>query len=789
MASTPSNNPNTPRAGGWLARLKGLVHNMKPDGEESATEEVLPTWDVTPPPAPALPAEEAMPVAQPVPSEDADSNIPLAEALPNAPPLQAAEAQTSEVASPAEESGATPVEEEEPVAEAPSPPPEELAGGTGVSPVEAVLCPVCGAERRGEEPSCGDCGYYFSPADLKPRQAVGAGAGNSSERSSDMPALRLKDRFEVRERISERCGVTRYRGLDHSDGSGTPTPVVIVRQAVTRPAQALPAEDVPAAESVTSTEDDEELLLSFDEPAPTALLAPEVLPAQPVWPSLDWEQGLLSAEQQLGLPSLLDRFTEGDFEYLVEEVPVGRTLWDAWDDLEVDSARRFSYLTEIAEILHRLHQRNVIVESLRPEIIVITSDGHARLTDLGELLPLPLPADLPLRRSLYTAPEVLAGKADARADLYGFGAMLYALHVGRDLNEIDFDRSGAPKLFIPRFPDIHPAFGRLMTRTFRTEVNSRFPSDEAAKEDATGFTELIRTLHTLGRTLDNVRLEIAAWTTTGMVRTGNEDAFALLHACESRQDDLSETALVLLCDGMGGYEAGEVAAAMAIQIMRQYLVQQKPFAPLSGASSFPEEAIQMGATQKRSEQAEHAAPPIEVGEVKKMLRVALKEANKHIYITSRMPGSKRRGMGCTAEAVYVDARNVVVGHVGDSRTYHLHEGRLIQMTRDQTLVNRLVELGTLTPEEAETHPRRNELQQAIGGQPDVEPGLYHGVLKAGDWVIVCSDGLTNHVSNADLEQMLRGEGYSAETVARRLVNLANLQGATDNATVVVIRTT
>ena len=88
-------------------------------------------------------------------------------------------------------------------------------------------------------------------------------------------------------------------------------------------------------------------------------------------------------------------------------------------------------------------------------------------------------------------------------------------------------------------------------------------------------------------------------------------------------------------------------------------------------------------------------------------------------------------MGCTAEAVYLDGRNVVVGHVGDSRTYHLSEGRLIQLTRDQTLVNRLVELGTLTPEEAETHPRRNELQQAVGGQPDVEPGDIRRRLEAG----------------------------------------------------------
>ena len=145
-------------------------------------------------------------------------------------------------------------------------------------------------------------------------------------------------------------------------------------------------------------------------------------------------------------------------------------------------------------------------------------------------------------------------------------------------------------------------------------------------------------------------------------------------------------------------------------------------------------------------------------------------------------------MGCTAEAVYVDNQNVIVGHVGDSRTYHLHQGRLIQLTRDQTLVNRLVELGQLTEEEAENHPRKNELQQAIGGQPDVVPGLYHGKLKRGDWVLVCSDGLTNHIPTADLEKMLTREAAgSAEEAARRLLNLVNLRGATDNATIVVVR--
>src|SRR5439155_2213690 len=185
----------------------------------------------------------------------------------------------------------------------------------------------------------------------------------------------------------------------------------------------------------------------------------------------------------------------------------------------------------------------------------------------------------------------------------------------------------------------------------------------------------------------------------------------------------------------------------------------------------------------------HAAEPLDIDVCKQLIKAALKDCNKQVFQASRAPGSKRRGMGCTAEAVFIDGRNVVVGHVGDSRTYHLHEGRLIQLTRDQTLVNRLVELGTLAPEDAESHPRKNELQQAIGGQPDVEPGLYSAKLKPGDWLLVCSDGLTNHVNARDLQQMLQSEATSAEMAARRLVNLTLIEGATDNVTVVAVRAT
>jgi PPM family protein phosphatase len=388
-------------------------------------------------------------------------------------------------------------------------------------------------------------------------------------------------------------------------------------------------------------------------------------------------------------------------------------------------------------------------------------------------LPLPLPTVAPIRATLYTAPELILNpeQVDARATLYSFGAMVYSLeYLHHGLEERDFEKPYTPRQVTDRFPDVHPLFHRLINKTFVREPTYRFPTDEVYKTDPSGCTELIKTLEVCRNTFDRVRLDIAAWTTIGMVRTGNEDALTFLHGVDTRQDELREYAMVLLADGMGGYDAGEVAAAMCMDILRQYLLKQPMFAPIVGGP---------GPTE-----------PIHVEAYKNVLKDALRHANKEIHTFGRTPGKGKRGMGCTAEAVYIDNQNVICGHVGDSRVYHLHQGRLVQLTRDQTLVNRLVELGQLTEAEAEDHPRKNELQQAIGGQPDVNPGTYSGKLKQGDWVLVCSDGLTNHVPTADLEKMLTREtANSAEEAARRLLNLVNLRGATDNATIVVVRAT
>jgi len=303
-----------------------------------------------------------------------------------------------------------------------------------------------------------------------------------------------------------------------------------------------------------------------------------------------------------------------------------------------------------------------------------------------------------------------------------------------------------------------------------------------------------------------------------MYRSGNEDAYAVVHSADAKQDDGDEMALVILTDGMGGMDSGEVAAAMAVQILRTELLTQPPFARLAAGASpvqrqtefaqrmldaaNPDAGLNDAPTNDdvqaamRDQSGWRMAGLInrsllrdpnarEPEACRDRIMLAMKEANRQIHQAAKN-GLGPRGMGCTGELVYLDGSMVIIGHVGDSRTYHLTNGRFMQVTRDHTLVNRLIELGQLTPEEAEYHPRRSELQQAIGGRAEVDPELYQLQLRPGDWLLVCSDGLTNQIRPERIQAVLQRSG-TAEKAARHLVNLANLEGATDNVTVVVIR--
>jgi protein phosphatase len=144
-------------------------------------------------------------------------------------------------------------------------------------------------------------------------------------------------------------------------------------------------------------------------------------------------------------------------------------------------------------------------------------------------------------------------------------------------------------------------------------------------------------------------------------------------------------------------------------------------------------------------------------------------------------------MGATAAVLLVYDGQVAISHVGDTRVYHFRNDKLTQVTRDQTLVQRMVDLGQLSQQEALTHPARNEVTSAVGKFADLQPVPYQLKLAPGDWLVVACDGLHAHVDADSLQELIRDAVPSASYLANHLVELADRAGGSDNCTVVALR--
>jgi protein phosphatase len=240
-----------------------------------------------------------------------------------------------------------------------------------------------------------------------------------------------------------------------------------------------------------------------------------------------------------------------------------------------------------------------------------------------------------------------------------------------------------------------------------------------------------------------VRLLHAARTDVGMIRSGNEDSFAV---------DMSDSrGVFMVADGMGGHAAGEVASEMAVQIvLRELAAVQDIGAPDAGAK--------VGA--------------------------ALLHANRSIHDRTITEVDKQ-GMGTTASVLLVSGTRYLIGQVGDSRVYLLRDGALTQLTKDHSYVQEQVDLGNLTPEQARYHPYSNVITRCVGASPDVEPDLYTGEVKLGDVFLVASDGLTGMVDDRRLQQLLMARTVPERKVAA-LISEANGRGGLDNITAIVV---
>src|SRR5262249_13648996 len=142
------------------------------------------------------------------------------------------------------------------------------------------------------------------------------------------------------------------------------------------------------------------------------------------------------------------------------------------------------------------------------------------------------------------------------------------------------------------------------------------------------------------------------------------------------------------------------------------------------------------------------------------LDYAIREANRTVFRKAKS-SAPYKGMGATVAVLLVWDGQALIGHVGDCRVHHHHSGRLTQVTKDQTLVARMIELGKLTPEEAKNHPARNDVIQAVGKHREVTPAAYQVKLEPGDWLVVASDGLQAHVDAAALQAQVSQSAPSA----------------------------
>jgi len=271
-----------------------------------------------------------------------------------------------------------------------------------------------------------------------------------------------------------------------------------------------------------------------------------------------------------------------------------------------------------------------------------------------------------------------------------------------------------------------------------------------------------------------VNVEIHATSHVGRVRRGNEDNYLLLNiskskawtsaqesgefVIESQQFDVDDNGIVLaVSDGMGGALAGEVASKMAVET-----VSEKLLTPDEDDSTLTPESY------------EHY--------LVSSLYSATLQANYLIHQQGRSD-PQFQGMGATFTAIGITPKAVDIIQVGDSRAYLVRAGKIYQVTKDQSLVQQLIDAQQISPEEAETHTLKNVILQALGAQNEIYPVAARIQQHRDDVFLLCSDGLSKAISEQQLADLLSGDGESS---AERLVMAALAAHATDNITAVTI---
>lgn len=249
-------------------------------------------------------------------------------------------------------------------------------------------------------------------------------------------------------------------------------------------------------------------------------------------------------------------------------------------------------------------------------------------------------------------------------------------------------------------------------------------------------------------------LEVGSAQSTGLERSHNEDALFTMVGSSDGEDALPDFGLFIVADGMGGHRSGEVASAISVRSVARYLTDRVLLRVMD------------------LERDHEPGPFLDA------VKEALLKANQ--AVVDRVPGG-----GTTLTVAMLLGRQMTIGHVGDSRAYILENNHLEPITRDHSQVNRLMELGLVSAEEAAVHPQRNILYRAIGQGANLEVDAFIHPIPSEGYLLICSDGLWGVVSDDEMQGIVENAD-SPQQACEELVEAANQGGGPDNITAVLV---
>lgn len=288
---------------------------------------------------------------------------------------------------------------------------------------------------------------------------------------------------------------------------------------------------------------------------------------------------------------------------------------------------------------------------------------------------------------------------------------------------------------------------KIINRVFRSE---EAPPPESVKTAPLGPL----TFEPQWNLDDQKSIVVGTAQSVGIERDHNEDTLFVLLGNSEGQEMVPDFGLFLVADGMGGHHAGDIASAISVRTTAHRITEGtilRLFEDDSGDDTLP---------------------------IQDLIRKALEDANQSVV--TQVPGG-----GTTLTAVLLLSNQLTIGHVGDSRAYIFQNGKSEVITRDHSLVERLQELGQLTPEEAAHHPQRNVLYRAIGQGANLEVDIVTHPVPNGGYLFLCSDGLWGVVPENEIRRIIYGSGHP-QAACDELVRAANAAGGPDNISAVLV---